>query len=496
MKIGILARDDPSVAPFDTATVKTEGLAGSEEAIVYLALEFAERKHHVTVFAKPPPGAASTEPTSNPRFLNAAQLEEHSKVTTFDILILWRRADFEHILPHQAKHVYYWPHDIPEPHTPEHDSFVLPPNLTGILYISKYIRYLYESSFPALRSCPNVICGNGILVPAPIASILNADNKSQPQLSQGAPLSKRQEKVAKRQNKSSNDVINRSAELFPILNPKEAKQQLDIENLFAVHKTNPQACVYISNWSRGLELLLMIWPAVKDKCVNATLDIYYGEETWGIWNAEQTKHVKEQIQKLQPLGVTSHGMVTHSELDKALLKASVLAYPCITATETYCISVMKAQVLGVIPVITMLGALPETIYLQAPCIPAIDPLNITIYTNLLITTLCRLQHVHDKTPLETWFDWKPKQEDTANTAQISKLLELPEATGLPNMPQSKPPQSKMPQSLILPVQEHEREHHHMCIRAMLDRTGYVRFASTHTWRQAASKMLDFMIKQS
>jgi len=48
----------------------------------------------------------------------------------------------------------------------------------------------------------------------------------------------------------------------------------------------PYSCAYISNYARGLTLLLDIWPTIKSKFPKATLDIYYGRNTFGLLNDE------------------------------------------------------------------------------------------------------------------------------------------------------------------------------------------------------------------
>lgn len=125
-------------------------------------------------------------------------------------------------------------------------------------------------------------------------------------------------------------------------------------------KKNPHACIYGSNYARGLEVLLNIWPEIKLQFPKATLDIYYGWQHWGLLTPEKEAEMKTQIANLTSLGVTEHGKVGHAELNHAYEKAAIWAYPCI-GLEVFCITALRAQLSGVIPVIITGGALAETV---------------------------------------------------------------------------------------------------------------------------------------
>ena len=70
--------------------------------------------------------------------------------------------------------------------------------------------------------------------------------------------------------------------------------------------------------------------------------------------------MRAQITELQTLGVFEHGLVSHEELNRAYEKASFWTYPCI-APETFCITALRAQLAGAIPVIINGTALEETV---------------------------------------------------------------------------------------------------------------------------------------
>ena len=125
-------------------------------------------------------------------------------------------------------------------------------------------------------------------------------------------------------------------------------------------RANPYSCIYGSNYARGLEILLDIWPEIKKQWPKATLDIYYGWQHWGLLSPEQESKMRAQVIKLASLGVHDHGQVGHEELNRAYEQASLWTYPCISL-ETFCITALRAQLAGALPVIIEGSALTETV---------------------------------------------------------------------------------------------------------------------------------------
>lgn len=125
-------------------------------------------------------------------------------------------------------------------------------------------------------------------------------------------------------------------------------------------RKNPYACIYGSNYGRGLEILLNIWPIVKSRFPLATLDIYYGWQHWGTLTPKKEQYLRKQVKELKYLDVQEHGLVSHEELTAAYEKASLWTYPC-THPETFCITALRAQFAGAVPVIISSAALKETV---------------------------------------------------------------------------------------------------------------------------------------
>lgn len=119
---------------------------------------------------------------------------------------------------------------------------------------------------------------------------------------------------------------------------------------------------YFSAYYRGLECLLNIWPKIRAEVPDATLDVYYGWESWvGLQGKDDFyERMEAKFAELASEGVTVHGRVSHTELAKAMQEIQVWAYPT-EFTEIHCITALKAQEAGCWPVVTNVGALVETV---------------------------------------------------------------------------------------------------------------------------------------
>lgn len=119
---------------------------------------------------------------------------------------------------------------------------------------------------------------------------------------------------------------------------------------------------YFSAYYRGLECLLAMWPAIRERVPDATLDIYYGWESWvGLQGKDDFyERMERKFEEMADQGVTVHGRVSHIQLAEAMRSTQVWAYPT-EFTEIHCITALKAQEAGCFPVVTSVGALAETV---------------------------------------------------------------------------------------------------------------------------------------
>lgn len=126
---------------------------------------------------------------------------------------------------------------------------------------------------------------------------------------------------------------------------------------------NPKRLIYTSSYDRGLEHLLEMWPDVLKEVPDAELHIFYGWNTYDkmVEVGRRTTEFKDKMIKLMDKpNVFEHGRVGHKALAKEFLKSGIYAYPC-HFEEISCISAMKAQAAGCVPVCTDFAALKETV---------------------------------------------------------------------------------------------------------------------------------------
>lgn len=130
------------------------------------------------------------------------------------------------------------------------------------------------------------------------------------------------------------------------------------------YERDPHKIVYMSSHVRGLELIYKVWPKVKKAVPDATLDIFYGWASYVAVNKNNPERMqwKEnmQMQEQKLEGVTDHGKIGQGQIVEEIFKAGVWAYPC-PFPEVYCITAVKAQAGGAVPVSSNFAALDETV---------------------------------------------------------------------------------------------------------------------------------------
>lgn len=126
---------------------------------------------------------------------------------------------------------------------------------------------------------------------------------------------------------------------------------------------NTKLIVYGSSYDRGLEHLLKMWADIKKAVPEAQLRIFYG---WNLFDVvakgnPQMQDWKQRMVKLMAQdGITELGRISHEAVKVEYENAGIWAYPAHFG-EISCISAMKAQVYGAIPVVVSYAALQETV---------------------------------------------------------------------------------------------------------------------------------------
>lgn len=134
--------------------------------------------------------------------------------------------------------------------------------------------------------------------------------------------------------------------------------ELDKENI----KRNPHRMIYTSSYDRGLEHLLKMWPDIKAGVPDAELHVYYG---WNLFenfyknNPERMAWKAKMDELMKQGGITNHGRVSQKEVLRETYKSAIWAYPTHFG-EISCITAMKCQAAGAIPVVCDYAALKET----------------------------------------------------------------------------------------------------------------------------------------
>jgi glycosyltransferase involved in cell wall biosynthesis len=286
-----------------------EGIGGSEEAVIRLSKHLADRGYKVTVFASVGSNAGVHE---------GVMWRNHWECNlddNFDIFIAWR-APFLFDKKINARKAYLWLHDVmPEGEfTPERIA-----NFDKCIVLSKY----HRSLFPMIPDEKIMLSANGI-DPAEF------EEHDAPPKHKCIPYAH-----------------------------QECGQYMHNEV-----KRDPHRMIYTSSHVRGLAYLYRIWPDIKKAVPDATLDVYYGRGSYDTvhrGNPERMKWMDGMIAKAKELdGVTDHGKVGQDEIVRHIFESGIWVYPC-PFPEISCITAMKMQAGGAVPVASNYAALEETI---------------------------------------------------------------------------------------------------------------------------------------
>ncbi len=142
---------------------------------------------------------------------------------------------------------------------------------------------------------------------------------------------------------------------------------IDPEQFRKVVDRNPLRCVYASSPDRGLDLVLEAWPEIHAAQPRAELHVYYGftalydaAAAGDPARARFKEHVLGRVEALKGKNVVWHGRVDHETLAREFSASGLWLYPTYF-TEISCITAMKAQAAGMVPVCTSRAALAETV---------------------------------------------------------------------------------------------------------------------------------------
>lgn len=118
----------------------------------------------------------------------------------------------------------------------------------------------------------------------------------------------------------------------------------------------PGRCIFCSVPERGLEVLRLIWPKIKERVPHASLVI---TSDYTLWGAPSPLNHEHRLKWLGMPDVEFMGKIPRKQLVIEQLKAECQPYSC-SYSELFCISAAECQVAGAVPVTSAIGALPTT----------------------------------------------------------------------------------------------------------------------------------------
>jgi hypothetical protein len=119
-------------------------------------------------------------------------------------------------------------------------------------------------------------------------------------------------------------------------------------------------CAYSSTPFRGLEVLLQMFPQMRQRVPTLRLDVFSSMKVYG-WSNEADQQTFGAIYRAaaQP-SVTWHGSIAQPVLMEHLSRTGLFLYPN-TFAETSCMAAIEAQACGAVVITTARAALTETV---------------------------------------------------------------------------------------------------------------------------------------
>lgn len=142
---------------------------------------------------------------------------------------------------------------------------------------------------------------------------------------------------------------------------------IDVEEIEETEKSkkikrNPHKIIYTSSYDRGLQHLLEMWSDIKKEVPEAMLYICYGWNTFDKMfnNNPERQAWKEHINGLMNQdGIVHLGRIGQDKIIEETLSSGIWAYPT-HFYEINCITAIKCQAMGAIPVVCDYAALKQT----------------------------------------------------------------------------------------------------------------------------------------
>jgi glycosyltransferase involved in cell wall biosynthesis len=320
----------PSVETWDPLTALDTGLGGSETAAIHMSNELAALGHEVVVYADilkserilAPDGFKLDDLDRGKRGCLIEKLVEWFPYrmwrpgTECDLFVSSRQPEAKRKLAPKCKQAWLWMHDL---HCgPDWDN-VIGTDYDKILCLSRWARERFMAYYPGIDPIKIVQTSNAV--------DFGRFTTSQP-----------------------------------------GDQHVSVLRGNGNFSKRPLRVTWSSSPDRGLDRLLDMWPSIRatiDK--DATLNVYYGFDTWKklaerhgqVGDLNRIKLLEDRLASMSRMGVVFHGRRGQQEIADSYLQSQLWLYPT-SFEEVSCITAMEAQAAGCKIVATRCGALPET----------------------------------------------------------------------------------------------------------------------------------------
>lgn len=287
----------PSAVPFNGKTLEERGIGGSETAIIHTAKGLANDNNVVVFCTCPQQGE-----TDGVLYLDLSMLEIMNSIP-IELMVMYRINNPDYVKgmkdKYKPKHVVYWTQDYPMYAGFDANFLKIPPLVDYMVCVSNDHKEALCERYPCMLDEDKIlVIEDGV------------DNN----------LYKDKDKIEKKKNQF----------------------------------------YYSSTPYRGLEILLEVFPKIKEKVPDATLKVCSSMLVYS--DVVGDKQYEQMYKKCKETpGVQYLGSMKQSELARVAMESYLMLYPSIYA-ETCCISVEEAQTAGTPVVCNNLGALKETVH--------------------------------------------------------------------------------------------------------------------------------------
>ena len=128
---------------------------------------------------------------------------------------------------------------------------------------------------------------------------------------------------------------------------------------YDIIKKKKLSIIYISNPQRGLECFEYIFPLLKNKYSNITLEIYSSLDIYDMKDNHSLENLYKRLSKIE--GINYNKSISQFELIEKLNSSLLFIYPTFIE-ETFCNSMIEAMSCGCYVISTNIGALKEIAY--------------------------------------------------------------------------------------------------------------------------------------